>query len=125
MICTSVCGFFWAFSVALGYHLADFNLLLRRQLWTASADPSIFAGGIQTCLGSFLEHCSFELGKRPDHLHHHSTCRCGRVDGFCQAAKPRFGIRKPLHDDQHVTERPGQPVEFPDHEHITLAKLVE
>jgi integrase len=34
--------------IALGYHLADFNLLLRRHHRTASADASLFAGGVQS-----------------------------------------------------------------------------
>jgi hypothetical protein len=68
--------------VALRYHLADFNLLLRRQLRTASTDSTFLASCVQTGLGSFLEHCPFELSESPDHLHHHSACRGGRVDGL-------------------------------------------
>lgn len=52
--------------VALRYHLADFNLLLRRQLRTASADAALFAGGIQSGLCPFFAYCPFELGERPD-----------------------------------------------------------
>ena len=38
---------------------------------------------------------------------------------------PAPGFPEPLHDREHVPERTRQPVEFPDHEHITLAKLIE
>ena len=111
--------------VALRYHLADFNLLLRRQFRTAAADAPLFAGGIQSSLGPLFEQRPFELGERPDHLHHHSACWCGRVDGFGQTAESRSGFPKPLHNREHVAKRPRQPVEFPDYEHITLAQLVE
>ena len=41
------------------------------------------------------------------------------------AAESRSCFPEPLHDREHVAERPRQPVEFPDYEHITLAKLVK
>src|ERR1035441_2674037 len=42
------------------------------------------------------------IGESPDHLHHHSTRGCGRVNRFCQTTKSRPGFLKPLHDSQHV-----------------------
>ena len=41
------------------------------------------------------------------------------------AAESRSCFPEPLHDREHVAERPRQPVEFPHDKHITLAKLVE
>ncbi len=76
-------------------------------------------------LGPLLEHCPFELGESPHHLHHHPSCRRRRVDRFGQAAETRLGFTEPLHDGEHVAEGARQPVEFPDHEHIALAKLVQ
>ena len=107
--------------VALRYHLADFNLLLRRKLWTASADAPLFAGGIQSSLGPLFEHRPFELGECPDHLHHHPACRCRRVDGFGQTAEARPGFAEALHDRKYIAEGARQPDEFSNYEHITLA----
>ena len=73
--------------VALGDHLSNLGLLLRRELWAASADATFLAGGIQSGLGPLFEHGPLELGECPDHLHHHSSCRCSRVDGFGQTAE--------------------------------------
>ena len=61
----------------------------------------------------------------PNHLHHHSPCRCGRVDGFGQTAESSPGFSKPLHKSEHVSEGARQPVQFPDHEYVTLTQLIE
>ena len=111
--------------VALRYHLADFNLLLRRQLWAASADAPLFAGSTQPGLGPFSQHGPLELRECTNHLHHHSACRCRRVDGFGQTAEARPGFTEPLHDREYIAEGARQPVQFPDHQHITLAELVQ
>ena len=66
-----------------------------------------------------------ELRERPDHLHHHSTRWCSRVDRFRQATKSRPCFPDPIHNREYVAKGPRQPIEFPHHEHVTLAKLVE
>src|ERR1035441_2165856 len=83
------------------------------------------SGGLQSDLGTLSEHGPLELGERPDHLHHHSSCRCGRVDGFGQTAESSPGFPEPLHKSEHVSEGTRQPVQFPDHEYVTLTQLIE
>ncbi len=38
---------------------------------------------------------------------------------------PALASAKPLHDGQHIAERTREPVEFPHHEHIALAELIQ
>jgi hypothetical protein len=52
----------------------------------------------------FFEHCPFELGERPNHLHHHSACWRSRVDRFGQAAESGYGFTEPFHACQYGTE---------------------
>ncbi len=107
--------------VALRYHPADFNLLLRRRLWAASADAPLFAGGIQSGLRPLFEHRPFKLSAiAPGHRHRYSACWCSRIDSLGQATESRPGFPEPLHERKHIPQRARQ---FPDHEHLTLAKL--
>ena len=39
--------------------------------------------------------------------------------------KSSFGLGQVLHDDQHLPQRTREPVEFPDHQHVTLAQLIQ
>jgi hypothetical protein len=89
-----ICGGFSAF----GHHLSDLCLLLGRKLWTPTTNPAFLAGSIQSRFGSFLEHGLFKLSEGPDHLHHHSTRGCSRVNRLRQTAKSRTGFPETLHD---------------------------
>ena len=111
--------------VTPGHHPTDLGLLLRRQLRTTPADASFPTGGIQTGLRSFAEHGPFEFGERPDHLHHHPSCRRCGVDRLGQAAEASFGFTQPFHDREDIAQRAGQPVELPHHEHVSFAELIE
>jgi hypothetical protein len=92
---------------------------------SASANSSLLAGGIQTGLGSLFEHGPFELCESTHHLHHHSTCRGGRVDRFGQAAESGSGFAKAFHNREHITKGARQPVQLPHHEHVCLAESIE
>ena len=73
--------------VPSGNHPSDFGLLLRREFRLASADAPFPTGRIQTRLRPLPQHGPFKFGKCPDHLHHHSSRRSGRVDRFGQTAE--------------------------------------
>jgi hypothetical protein len=100
-------------------------LLLGCQLWRTAADASFPTGGIQTRFRSFPEHGPFELGESPDHLHHHPPCGSRGVDRLDQAAEASFGFSQPFHNREHITQRPGQPIELPHHKHVSFAELID
>jgi hypothetical protein len=110
--------------VTPGNHPSDLGLLLRRELGTASAYSPFLAGSIQSDLRALPKHGAFEFSKRPDHLHHHATCRCGCVDRFGQAAKSGFGLSQPFHYRYDIAERTGEPVKFPDDKNVALWELI-
>ena len=114
------CGF-----PATGNHLSNLGLLLRGEFWPPAAYPSIPAGRGHPGAGAFLEHGAFELGKGADHLHHEASGGSGGVDGFSQAAESGLGGAEFFHDDEHVAQRAGETIEFPDHQHVFRAELIE
>ncbi len=103
-------------TITLGNDLSDLGLLLRRQPWTASANAAVLASSIQTGIGSSLSMARSNSAKAPI---------------ICIIIRPatvvviQRQLPEPLHNRKHVAEGAGQPVEFPDHEHIALAKLIE
>ena len=106
-------------------HLANLGLLLRGELVAASPDAALLTGGIKSGLGAFPEHGALELREGPHHLHHHPACRSGRVDRLGQAAESCSGFPELFHDREHIAQGAREPVEFPDHDHITGAELME
>jgi hypothetical protein len=42
-----------------------------------------------------------------------------------QATKSHLCLGQPLHDRQHIPERPRQEIECPDNEHVAFAKLIK
>jgi len=60
------------------------------------------AGGSQAGAGALADHGTLELGKGPDHLHHHPPRGRGGVDRLREASETRARGCDPLHDMQHV-----------------------
>ena len=111
--------------LAFRNHLTNLRLLLRRELGAASPDAALLTGGIESGLSAFPEHGALELREGPHHLHHHPTCRSRRVDRLGQATESRSGFSKLLHDRKHVAQGAREPIQLPDNDHITGAKLIE
>jgi hypothetical protein len=107
------------------YHLSNLGLLLLGKLRATSADASFLSGGIQPGLGPFFEHGPLELRECPNHLHHHSARRCRSVDGFGQTAKARPRFTESLHNREYIAEGAREPIQFPDHKHVTIAELIQ
>ena len=106
-------------------HLSNLGLLLRGELGAASPDVAFLTGGIDSGLGAFPQHGALELREGPHHLHHHSAGRSRRVDRLGQATESRSGFPELLHDREHIAQRARQPIQLPDNDHITSAKLME
>ena len=106
-------------------HLSYLGLLLRGELGAATPDAALLTGGIDSGLSAFPKHGALELREGPHHLHHHPVGRSGRVDGLGQATESRADFPELLHDREHVAQRARQPIQLPDNDHITGAKLIE
>jgi hypothetical protein len=63
-------------------HSDNLSSLFIAQLWRATSEPSFPARSIQPSLGAFPKHGTFKLCEPADHLHHHTPCRCRRIDCF-------------------------------------------
>ena len=111
--------------IAFRNHLSYLGLLLGGELGAASPDAAFLTGGIDSGLSAFPKHGAFELRESPHHLHHHPACRSGRVDRLGQATESRSGFPELLHDREHIAQRARQPIQLPDNDHITSAKLME
>ena len=101
--------------VALRYHLANFSLLLRRQLRTTSADAPLFPGGIQPGPGSFLKHHPFELAERPEVVKQ-KMLKDGKLLKPILIISPEHGrfMGAMLDGGDVVTDGAGKPVAFRD-----------
>ena len=106
-------------------HLSYLGLLLRGELGAATPDAALLTGGIDSGLSAFPQHGALELREGPHHLHHHPAGRSGRVDRLGQAAESRSGFRELLHDREHVAQRAREPIQLPDNDDVTAAKLIE
>ena len=106
-------------------HLSNLGLLLRGELGAASSHSNLLTGGIDSGLSAFPQHGALELREGPHHLHHHPACRSGRVDGLGQATESRSGFPELLHDREHVAQRAREPIQLPDNDDVTAAKLME
>ena len=91
----------------------------------AAAAPFLLTGGIDSGLSAFPQHGALELREGPHHLHHHPAGRSGRVDGLGQATESRSGFPELLHDREHVAQRAREPIQLPDNDNVTGAKLIE
>jgi len=87
--------------------------------------PPLGPGGPQACARALPDHGALELGKGPQHLHHHPAGRTGGVHRLGQRAEPGLGLLDPLQDEQQVLQRPRQPVELPHHHDVAGSQLVE
>ena len=106
-------------------HFSNLGLLLRGELGATSADAALLTGGIDSGLSAFPQHGALELREGPYHLHHHPACRSRRVDRLGQTPESRANFPEPLHDREHVAQRAREPIQLPDNDHITAAKLIE
>ena len=106
-------------------HLSNLGLLLGGELGAASPDAAFLTGGIDSGLSAFPQHGALELREGPHHLHHHPAGRSGRVDRLGQATESRSGFPELLHDREHVAQRAREPIQLPDNDDITGAKLIE
>ena len=106
-------------------HLSNLGLLLRGELGAATPEAALLTGGIDSGLSAFPQHGALELREGPHHLHHHPACRAGRVDRFGQTPESRANFRELLHDREQVAQRARQPIQLPDNDHVTGAKLIE
>ena len=66
-----------------------------------------------------------ELREGPHHLHHHPAGRSGRVDRLGQTPESRANFPELLHDREHVAQRAREPIQLPDNDNVTGAKLIE
>ncbi len=49
----------------------------------------------------------------------------GGIDWIVQTLQANFPLEQFIHDLDQVLERAPQPIQFPDHEHITRAHVVQ
>ena len=98
---------------------------MKRRAAAASPDAALLTGGIDSGLSAFPQHGALELREGPHHLHHHPAGRSGRVDRLGQVTESRSGFPELLHDREHVAQRAREPIQLPDNDHITAAKLIE
>ena len=111
--------------LAFRNHLSNLELLLRGELGAATPDAALLTGGIDSGLNAFPQHGALELREGSHHLHHHPAGRSGRVDRLGQATESRANFPELLHDREHFAQRARQPIQLPDNDHITGAKLIE
>src|SRR6266851_1541125 len=65
------------------------------------------------------------IRERADHLHHHPTRWRRSVHRFGETAKARFPLLNPLHNCEHIAQRAGQTIEFPDDQHVAFTELTQ
>lgn len=106
-------------------HLDGLLALAGIELGRSTADAAFGPRGLEPRPSPLADHRSLELGKAPDHLHHHATCGGRRIDGLGQTPKAGLGSIDLLQDVQKVLERARQAVELPDHDDVSGAKLIE
>lgn len=107
------------------HEVDDFLLLLRGQLGASAPDPAFLPGGFKPATGALAEHGPLELGERADNLHHHPPGGSGGVNGLGKALEGGPCPFDLIEDEQQVFERPGEPVELPDDQHVPLAQVVK
>jgi hypothetical protein len=95
------------------------------QLWPATADAALSTRRSDAGGSPLPDHGTFELGKRANHLHHHAPGRRRSVDVLRDGPEPGTSHGDPLHDVQHVFQRPGETIELPDHHGVAIAQMVE
>ena len=110
---------------ARGDGLADLLSLLGCELGAATADPAFLPSLVQPGFGPFPDHGAFELGERPDQLHHHPAGGRGGIDRLGQTPEPGAFPLDQLHEVQEVLEAAAQAVKFPDDQDIPGSQLVE
>ena len=79
----------------------------------------------QPGLRALADHRPFEFGKAPDHLHEHPAGGGGRINGFRQAAKAGLGLCDLFQNMEEILQGAGQSIQFPDHDDIPRAELIE
>jgi hypothetical protein len=92
--------------------------------WPAE-NASLRAGSRQASDRAFADHRAVEIGKRPDHPHHHTPSRSGRVDALNN--RPERGARfcHTHYDLQHVLQRVRQPIELPNNNSVALMETFQ
>jgi hypothetical protein len=59
----------------------------------------------------------------------HRSWGCGQrglyVDGLGQAAKSGLAFAQSFHDREDIAKRTGEPIQFPDHENVAFAELIQ
>ncbi len=99
--------------------------LVRVELGRPPPNSALSPSCLEPSSGTLADHRSLELGKAPDHLHHHPAPGGGGVHGLGQAAKPGTCCIDLLQDVQEILEGAGEPVELPNHDDIARPKLIE
>jgi hypothetical protein len=110
----------WRRAICAAVFRPDRTLSMMSACWTELSLRRRQAGP-----GSLTDHGPLELGEGADHLHHHAPGRDRGVDSFRQRPEAGMFAFDPLHDGEQILQRAGQPVEFPDHDHIFRSELVE
>lgn len=100
-------------------HGENFGLLLRSELGPPAAATALSACRTESGLGTFTHHFTFELGERPQHVHHHAPGRRCTVDVFGERTKAGASLLHLVEDEQKVFQRSREAVEFPDDEEST------
>ena len=103
----------------------DLQTLLWFQLRRSATDAAFLTSRLDPGKRSLLQHGTLELGEGTDHLHHHAPGRGRGVDRLREATEPGLTLLDSLHEGQHVAQRPGQPIELPDHHHVSLTQVAQ
>jgi hypothetical protein len=74
---------------------------------------------------AFTDHGAFELREAAQKVDEHPTDWGACVQGFSQGLDGRAGTLDTRQDLQEVGQATGKPVELPDHNVVSLAKVVE
>ena len=106
-------------------HIAGARQFVGTDYWLATSFASSRGSGRKASAGAFLDEVAFELAERPKEVEHQPAAGRGGVDCLGEGAEADAPLLQRRNSFDQVRQRAAEPIQFPDDQHITVARVVE